>query len=142
MTRSDDSLTIEQKYVVVFDICSSTTIREDLLRSDSEKRWHDLLIDIKKFLVAQRKIREFEIYKFMGDVWILLFDIDYPPAELFFLLRRLCDMYKAVFKKRIRQVLWVNKYSLGVRWPSDLCGRSSLYSLSHFAVCSRTSDKL
>lgn len=73
MTRPDDSLTIEQKCVVVFDICSSTTILEDLLRSDSEKRWRDLLIDIKRFLVAQREVREFEIYKFMGDGWILLF---------------------------------------------------------------------
>lgn len=114
MTRTADSLMRQPKYVVVFDICSSTTILEDLIRNENEKRWRDLIIEIKNFMIRERNDRNFEIYKFMGDGWILLFDIDFPPAELFALLKRLCEKYDAVFKKRIRNVLSIHVNNIGL----------------------------
>jgi len=59
---------------VFFDICSSTTILEDLLRTDNQVRWRNLLILLKKFLSAEAKTQPFLLYKFIGDGWILLFD--------------------------------------------------------------------
>ena len=49
MTSSRDPLTVEPRFVLVFDFCSSTLILEDLLRNESEDRWRNLLIDIKRF---------------------------------------------------------------------------------------------
>jgi class 3 adenylate cyclase len=46
----------------------------------------------------------FEIYKFIGDGWILFFPKTFPPTELFSFMKRLCDTYLAVFKSRIRPV--------------------------------------
>lgn len=128
MTAPNDTLKIEQKLVVVFDICSSTSILEDLLRSDNEKRWRDLLIEIKTFLMQERVIRQFEIYKFIGDGWILLFDFNFPPEELFSLLKRLCDKYDSAFKRRIRRVLTTEIDSIGITFGLDM-GR-----LIHFVM--------
>ncbi len=112
-SRTADSLTREPRYVLVFDICSSTSILEDLLRSENEKRWRDLIIEMKNFMIRERNNRNFEIYKFMGDGWILLFDIDFPPADLFELLKRLCEKYDAIYKRRIRNVLSI-KVNIGL----------------------------
>jgi hypothetical protein len=93
VTRPDDDVQKEKRYVLVFDICASTTILEDLVRSENEKRWRDLLIDIKNFLRVEQTQHDFEIYKFIGDGWILLFDSHFPLPQLFDLMKRLRDAY-------------------------------------------------
>lgn len=120
MTESVDGLTIEKKYVLVFDFCSSTSILEDLIRSESQRRWRDLLIDIKNFLIAQHIINDFTIYKFIGDGWILLFDDDFPPRELFSLMKCLCKQYDRAFKKRIKGVLSTEIDNIGITFGLDM----------------------
>lgn len=48
------------------------------------------------------------------------FDIDYPAAELFSLLKRLCDTYKAIFKKKIRRVLSIEIDSIGLTFGLEM----------------------
>jgi class 3 adenylate cyclase len=119
MTSSRDPLTIEQRFVLVFDFCSSTLILEDLLRNECEDRWRNLLIDIKRFLRRERPQLNFEIYKFIGDGWILLFPLDFPQAEFFAFLRRLCETYDRVFKKRVRPVLTTRIDTVGITFGLD-----------------------
>ena len=79
MTGSGDLLKKEEKYVLVFDICSSTQIVEHLKLEGPQEAWCNLLIDIDNFLKREREALGFEIYKFTGDGWILLFNIDLSP---------------------------------------------------------------
>ena len=119
MTESVDTLTMNQKYVLIFDFCSSTSIMENLILLEKQERWRNLLIDIKKFLVEERVTHGFEIYKFIGDGWILLFDIDFPPKELFSFLKRLCDRYKSTYKKKIRGILSTTIDNIGITFGLD-----------------------
>jgi hypothetical protein len=59
MTSTNDPLKRLQKIVVFFDFCSSTTILEDLLRSENERQWRDVLIEIKDFLRTESKSLNF-----------------------------------------------------------------------------------
>jgi len=73
MTRPEDSLRKENKIVVTVDICSSTEILEDLLKTNNIKKWRDLLIWLKEYLEKESKKMRANLYKFTGDGWIILF---------------------------------------------------------------------
>jgi class 3 adenylate cyclase len=119
VTSSREPLTIEHRFVLVFDFCSSTSVLEDLLRNECEGRWRNLLIDVKKFLRRERPQLHFEIYKFVGDGWILLFPLDFPQAEFFAFLQRLCETYERSFKKRILPVLTNRIELVGITFGLD-----------------------
>jgi hypothetical protein len=51
MTTPDEALQKVQKIVIFFDFCSSTTILEDLLKSENQQCWRNLLIELKDFLL-------------------------------------------------------------------------------------------
>jgi len=104
MTESIDLLQKEQKYVLVFDICSSTKIVDQLIRERSQESWCNLLLDIDAFLKTEGEALGFEIYKFMGDAWILLFN-DLSPKELFSFVDRLQDIYTVAYNENIRKIL-------------------------------------
>lgn len=119
MKMANKPLEKVQKIVVFFDFCSSTTILEDLLRSESEKCWRDLLIEFKNFLREKRNNNNFDIYKFTGDGWILIFNSDYDSLKLFGLLKSLCVKYEKLFKKKIKPVLSVDVGSTGITFGID-----------------------
>ena len=114
MTRKDDIPKVSPKLVLFFDLCSSTTILEDLLRSERQKRWRNLLIALKNFLLEERDELNFEIYKFIGDGWVLLFDPDCSPKALFSFLKKLCKKYDALYKAKIAGVLASNVGNVGI----------------------------
>jgi class 3 adenylate cyclase len=58
---------------MVVDIRSSTSLLEDLKQTDNLAIWRNLLITLKQFLQEQHAVSGVEIYKFVGDGWILLF---------------------------------------------------------------------
>jgi class 3 adenylate cyclase len=105
VTESLDTLTKEQKYVLVFDFCSSTSIIEHLILEGPQERWRNLLIDIKRFLKEESTAHGFEVYKFTGDGWILLFDAGFSPSVLFPFVERLCEKYAMAYNKRIGKIL-------------------------------------
>lgn len=110
-TNPKDSV---QKLVLFFDFCSSTTILEDLLSSESEKLWRDLIITLKNFLLKEKKQLKFEIYKFIGDGWILLFDPGVDSLKLFDFLERLCKKHERIFKNKIKPVLSTEIQNTGI----------------------------
>jgi len=62
------------KTVLVFDICSSSDILEGLKLNDNLRFYNNLLINLKEFIVGASKKHNFDVYKFIGDGWILLFN--------------------------------------------------------------------
>lgn len=114
MTREEDIPKVSKRLVLFFDLCSSTSILEDLLRSERQKRWRDLLIALKKFLRKEKKELHFEIYKFIGDGWVLLFDPDCSAPTLFSFLKRLCKEYDALYKDKIAGVLASDVGNIGI----------------------------
>ena len=114
MTRENDIPKVSPKLVLFFDLCSSTSILEDLLRSERQKRWRDLLIDLKEFLRKERNELHFKIYKFIGDGWVLLFDPDCSADALFSFLKKLCKEYEALYKTKIKGVLASDVGNVGI----------------------------
>ena len=58
--------------VIVFDICSSTTIVEDLNANGNIDKYEILVKEIDNFLVLRERQYNFEKYKFLGDGYILI----------------------------------------------------------------------
>lgn len=106
MTNPDDNrLSREEKYILVFDFCSSTSILTQLKIEGSQDSWCNLLIDINNFLEEERAAHGFEICNFTGDGWIILFNTDFSPKELFSFLERLDVKYAIVYNERIGRIL-------------------------------------
>jgi hypothetical protein len=107
MTQEKEKPIVTPRLVVVFDICSSTTILEDLKRTDHSSKWRDLLIDMKNYLLDEisQLGPDAELYKFVGDGWIILLPIAMPKEELCSFLTRLSFHFDSEFKARIWQLL-------------------------------------
>ena len=69
MSRQSDQVKTVEKIVVFFDVCSSTSILENLFDTDNLKRWRDLLIELKEYLHSEHSSLKFELHKFLGDGW-------------------------------------------------------------------------
>ena len=67
-----------RKVVVVIDICASTSILEDLKQTDNLTPWRSLLIELKDSMLEQAVSKRpgLEVYKFIGDGWIVLLPTD------------------------------------------------------------------
>lgn len=66
---------MSERIVFTFDICSSTSILEDLHRTGSVESYALLMQDIEGFLAKNGAHFHFEVYKFLGDGFILVFDV-------------------------------------------------------------------
>ncbi len=107
-----------KKTVVVFDICSSTAIIEDLLRNERLKRWRDLLIGMKNFLRTESLEVGFKIYKFLGDGWILLFPEDVDGDTLLQFITKLNKKFRALYRK-VDDVLTTKISTIGLKFGID-----------------------
>ena len=63
-----------EKYILFFDICSSSEILEDLNSQDKLEKWKNFIIAVSK--IIESKSKEFNAinYKFLGDGFIVLLD--------------------------------------------------------------------
>ena len=120
MTRKSDEVKVVRKIVVFFDICSSTTILENLKMTDNETRWRNFLIDFKDYLIEQRSSVRFIPYKFLGDGWILLFKPQSEGMAIFQLLENLSDKFDSLYKRRIRNVQSTRIANLGLTFGMDI----------------------
>src|SRR6185369_5826916 len=119
MTAPKDTPTIEHKFVLVFDFCSSTSILEDIIRSENQQYWQALLMEVKNFLKREEDRGKVQIYKFIGDGWILLFDANFPPRELILFMRNLCEKYNELFNSMVRPNLASHIHTLGITFGLD-----------------------
>jgi class 3 adenylate cyclase len=117
MTRENESLTVVRKLVVVFDISSSTTILEDLLRCERLDVWRNALIALKEVLMDHPL--SFEIYKFMGDGWILLFPEDTKKDDLFEFLNQVKNCFLYEYQERVEPVMQANPQPIGLTFGID-----------------------
>ena len=121
MTRPSDIPVSVRKLVLLFDICSSTAILEDLIRTENQGTWQAVLTNLKRFMWQLRKdIAPFEMYKFLGDGWILLFEDEaVTGAQLIDIASRLCAEYDRLFRTHVATVLSVMPKHVGVTFGAD-----------------------
>ena len=119
MSSEKDPPIIEQKIVVTFDICSSTAIIEDLHKTENTKKWRDFLIWIKDYLRIKARQMDFSIYKFTGDGWILLFDIDSPGDFLVDFLQDFCRQFRMRYKRKVENYLETPPVISGITFGID-----------------------
>jgi class 3 adenylate cyclase len=118
-TRSEDA-DVVRKIVVFFDICSSTSILEDLVRTENQKLWRDLLIELKNYLRKKRSSLGFELYKFLGDGWILLLDPRPDGLPIFEFLQDLAEQFLTLYSERVKHVLTVRIPLVGLTSGMDV----------------------
>jgi len=121
MTRPSDMPVSVRKFVLLFDICSSTTILEDLIRTENQGAWQAVLTELKRFMWQLReKVAPFEMYKFLGDGWILLFEDEaVTGAQLIDIASHLCAEYDRLFRTHVATVLSVMPKHVGVTFGAD-----------------------
>jgi hypothetical protein len=101
------SLTIRHaRIVVVLDLCSSSQIMEDLLLSEKFDRYEAFITCVKRWLMNWAEAHSpakgrFELYKFTGDGWILLFPDSIAGEPLVQFMYSLCEMIDAELARHI-----------------------------------------
>ena len=87
-----------EKLVVAFDICSSTSILEDLILTNNLENFRSLLLKMERLLEQFSEKLDFEVYKFIGDGWILVFPIESIDINFLKFIHKLCDQYQNLSK--------------------------------------------
>lgn len=121
MTRESEELLLVRKVVVVIDICSSTSILEDLKRTDNLTPWRNLLIELKDSMLEQAVSKRpgLEVYKFIGGGWIVLLPTDVSQDGIAELLTDLSIAYDVAFDSRIRGLLQRKPATVGITFGID-----------------------
>jgi len=100
-------LTIKHaRIVLVLDLCSSSQIMEDLLLNEKFDRYEIFLTCVKRWLMNWTEAHSpgkgrFELYKFTGDGWILLFPDTIRGEALLQFMYSLCEMIDAEMARHI-----------------------------------------
>ena len=119
MTRRKTPLKTLKRTVLTFDICSSSDILEDLLRSENIKKWRDLLVWMKEYLVRKADDFDFDLYKFTGDGWIILFAYDCSGRDLFDFIKSFSKEFDKRMKKLSKDLLESPPDILGLTYGID-----------------------
>ena len=119
MGHETDEPNRERHLVVVFDICSSTTILEDLKRTDNLGAWRKLLISLKDHVLEKGVPLEMDLYKFIGDGWVLLFPNSVPKLELCAFLGNLSKTFEVQFDASIKPLLSQEPSPVGLMYGID-----------------------
>jgi hypothetical protein len=90
--------------VIVFDLCSSSTILEDLQEQGRlsiwKKFWEEVYAYLEKMSISSDK---YMIYKFVGDGFVLLYKTQYESSLLLF-----CKRLSEFINRKINEI--VEKY--------------------------------
>jgi class 3 adenylate cyclase len=113
-----DELEIEEKIVVFFDVCSSSKIIDNLKLSDRLKDYRDLLIVLKDFLLKQRERGVCEVYKFIGDGWVLLLPPSIEGERFTNLLYNIAELFHTEMEQ-LRRKLSTTPKLLGLTYGVD-----------------------
>jgi len=119
MSRPEDELKKEERIILVTDICSSSEIMEDLLRRGNIITWRNLLISFKEYLAEASNKLGFELYKFTGDGWVLLFEPKYSLARILTFLSDLSKIFEKDFYESVYQYLESPPDLIGLTFGMD-----------------------
>ncbi len=119
MTRTAEVLSVEERVVVVFDMCSSSQIVENLTVRDNLRVLRNSLIRLKKFLQNKSIAEGFEVYKFIGDGWILLYPAGTRLVPLLNSLAQLSEFYQNEYRKRLLPALEIRPDQAGLKFGVD-----------------------
>ncbi|MGH9444592.1 MAG: hypothetical protein ACRD4R_11780 [Candidatus Acidiferrales bacterium] len=119
MTRETEDPDVIERTVVFFDICSSSHMLEDLMLSNNELVMRNLLIATKRFLKIEAKKEFFEVYKFIGDGWVLLFPEETSGVSLVCFLDKLCGYFDYKLTKHVLPQLQRRPKQLGLTFGVD-----------------------
>jgi hypothetical protein len=119
MTRYDETPLIERKLVVVSDICSSTTILEDLKRTDRLLEWRNFIIGLKADLGGEGEQLHVMPYNFIGDGWVLLFPCDISTDSICLFLAAISRRFADAFDTEIRPLLSKQPDPIGLMFGID-----------------------
>lgn len=119
MTTETDLAMTEPRIVVIFDICSSTDVLEDLNRTDNVVEWRNFLIWAKNYLRDRAKKFSFDLNNFTGDGWLLLFDNDASGKNVFEVLTNFCRRFEKRFNEKIRPILEAPPDVVGMTFGMD-----------------------
>lgn len=122
-------LRVEQKVVVVFDMCSSSNIIEELTLTDNLSALRSLLINLKRYIETEAKDIGFEPYKFTGDGWILLFSDKVEGKILIRFINQLSKYFKKLFIEKIETILERNLARIGLTFGIE---KGPLFRLKMF----------
>jgi len=118
-TPNRDELTREKRTVVFFDICSSSNMLEDLILSENLRSMRDLILTMRGFIKKQAALQGFEVYKFIGDGWVLLFPPEWTGESLVALLEELCRCYKKHWTRYVKPRLQTHPAVVGLTFGVD-----------------------
>jgi hypothetical protein len=108
---------VYDRIVVVFDICSSSDIVEELTLKNDMQRFEHFLTTIKRYLMkTQKSVTQFDVYKFTGDGWILLFPANTNGKVLLTFLRELCWFFRNELRKKVLQFLDTPPSLIGIKF--------------------------
>ena len=119
MTTDIDDLEVLERTVVIFDICSSSTILEDLLLSENVRAFRDLIVSIKSFLKSEESKSKCEVYKFVGDGWVLLFPFQVDGIAVIAFMEALARLYAKKAKKYVIPCLQSTPTIMGLSFGVD-----------------------
>lgn len=119
MTQENDKTREVMATVLVFDICSSTDILEDLHRTENVYKWRNLLIRLKEFLVKEGKLFPFHLYNFTGDGWLLRFEYNIDGRKLLPFIQRLSAKYESLYRVKILPLLDIPSEVVGITLGMD-----------------------
>lgn len=92
---------LDEAIVVVFDICSSSDLIEELILRGDLRRFTKFISSIKEYLARAQKTTLFDPYKFTGDGWILLFPPNTVGTALLVFLKDLCLFFQTQLRAQV-----------------------------------------
>ena len=110
-----------QTIVVVFDMCSSSNVVDDLHRSGNLEFLKAFFTELRRYLEKeQRRSVPFDLYKFVGDGWILLFPSNTEGERLLGFLERLCLFFAVAFRRSLLPHLSHHPSESGITFGIEL----------------------
>lgn len=127
----DQASDIVEKIVLSFDMCSSSSIIEDLTLTGRFKKWEGFLVDTRQFLMRQLLKYRYQLYKFTGDGWLLFFNYNVPGDKFFNLILELSRDYHHRYKSTIFPLLENPPAISGITFGADM---GSLLKLNFYGT--------
>jgi hypothetical protein len=118
LTNSGASSIVE-KIILSFDIFYSSNIVDDLTLTGHCDAWKGFLKDTRTFLTRNQLKYLFNVYKFTGDGWILLFLPSVGAERFFEFLTRLSSHFENRFHAVIFPLLQSPPKIAGIRFGAD-----------------------